>query len=397
MERSELARHLGALAPQKSGGAQIVEDEDSIRFMGAFRGALSVGGNIFLVNPAWRSQERAALDRLAGADDCGDRGWLMIPSGGSSGGLKFARHDGWTVAAAVDGFQRHFGMQRVNALGLLPLYHVSGFMAWMRSALTGGTYLPGSWKEIEAGRYPEALPDACCLSLVPTQLQRLLSSASAVAWLKGFRVVFVGGGPAWSSLLEEAVRQRIPLAPCYGATETAAMVASLKPEQFLGGLRGCGSPLPHARIDLVQGVVRISGDSLYRGYYPDWTSERSWTTEDMGEFTPEGSLVIFGRRDDMIVSGGKKVSPAEVEGALRLSGEFSDLAVIGVPDLKWGQAVVACYPAGERQPRTEKVDEALSALASFKRPKRYVAVSPWPRNAQGKIDRASLQRFVAGK
>lgn len=347
-----------------------------------------------MANPAWRPAERAELSRLMGPGKGDNRGWLMIPSGGASGGLKFARHDGGTVAAAVGGFCAHFGMERVNSVCVLPLHHVSGFMAWMRSALTGGSFLPWSWKEAEGGRYPPVAPQ-CCLSLVPTQLQRLIVSDAAVAWLRQFRIIFVGGGPAWEGLLEEAARLELPLSTSYGATETAAMVAALRPEEFLGGMRGCGSALPHARIDMVDGVVRVAGESIFRGYYPGITQERRWTSGDLGSIGSDGSLVILGRSDDLIVTGGKKVSPSEVEAALRLSGEFEDIAVVGIPDPEWGQSVVACHPGGGSAPDAVRVKASLSGLASFKHPKRYACISPWPRNAQGKINRAELMRLVA--
>jgi O-succinylbenzoic acid--CoA ligase len=106
-------------------------------------------------------------------------------------------------------------------------------------------------------------------------------------------------------------------------------------------------------------------------------------------------LVIFGRNDDVIVTGGKKVSAAEVEAALLASGEFEDVAVVGLPDAEWGQVVVACHPAGARAPRTERLARALSGLAPYKRPKRYAAISPWPRNAQGKVNRAELRILAA--
>jgi O-succinylbenzoic acid--CoA ligase len=366
--------------------------------MASFAEAIRGNRNVFLANPAWRASEREELERIVGSGkDAGDRGWLMIPSGGAGGGLKFARHDGWTVAAAVEGFRRHFDMDRVNAVSVLPLHHVSGFMSWMRSALTGGTFLPWSWKDAEGGRLPPDVPDACCLSLVPTQLQRLLTSGSSLEWLRRFRIIFVGGGPAWGTLLEDGARLGLPLSPCYGATETAAMVTALKPEQFLRGVRGCGAPMPHARIDLVGGVVRIAGESVFRGYFPGTREGDSWTTGDMGSFTPEGSLVILGRGDGVIVTGGKKVFPDEVEEALRSSGEFDDVAVIGVPDPEWGQAVVACHPSAAQPIGFERVKASLSRLASFKHPKQYVPISPWPRNAQGKIDRAELVRIASSR
>jgi O-succinylbenzoic acid--CoA ligase len=396
MERGRLAELLAPLRSGEPSGTPVIEEAEPARFMSAFAHAVQGEADVFLANPSWRARERADLLRLQVGAGRGDRGWLMIPSGGSGGELKFARHDGWTLAAAVGGFRGHFGMEQINSVGVLPLHHVSGFLAWMRSAMTGGAFLPWPWKEAESGRFPSALPPDCCISLVPTQLQRLLSSAASVEWLRRFKVILVGGGPSWEGLTEEAARLGLALSPSYGSTETAAMVAAVRPGEFLAGMRGCGTALPHARIDITDGVVRVSGESVHRGYFPGYDSGRSWTSGDLGAFGADGSLRILGRQDDLIVTGGKKVSPPEVEEALRLSGEFEDVAVIGLADPEWGQAVVACHPAGMRPPSPERVRQALSGLASFKHPKRYAGIDPWPRNAQGKIDRAELARLASG-
>jgi O-succinylbenzoic acid--CoA ligase len=90
----------------------------------------------------------------------------------------------------------------------------------------------------------------------------------------------------------------------------------------------------------------------------------------------------------VIITGGKKVQPAEVEAALRASGEFADVAVVGVPDAGWGEVVVACYPAGGRVPDRTR---AVATLARHLRPKRFVAIADWPRNAQGKLNRVALR------
>jgi len=99
----------------------------------------------------------------------------------------------------------------------------------------------------------------------------------------------------------------------------------------------------------------------------------------------------------LIITGGEKVDPAEVERVLRGTGQFADVAVIGVPDAKWGEAVVACYPEEFAPHDLEAVGRVLgSHLAGFKHPKRYVAVARWPRNAQGKVNRAELRKHAGG-
>lgn len=363
--------------------------------------ALERSGAVFLFDPKSGETEQAqfaVLTGQAGVSLPDGEGWLCIPTGGTSGGMRFARHDEQTLSAAVRGFCAHYGVDRVNALDVLPAHHVSGLMARIRCLETGGQHVEWSWKQLEAGEWPvlPAKAEGWFLSLVPTQLQRLLTNAEAVKRLREFRVVFIGGGPLWSELADAAAAARVPVATCYGMTETAAMVVAQKPEEFLAGDRTCGQVMPHARVEIVAetGLVRIAGENVFRGYWPEAELRRVFLTEDLGQLDAEGRLTILGRRDAVIITGGKKVSPGEVEAALRQGGEFDDVAVLGMPDAEWGSVVVACFPTRAQNLDTGKIEKSLSALASYKRPKRYVTVSPWPRNAQGKLNRAALLAAV---
>jgi O-succinylbenzoic acid--CoA ligase len=455
MERVELARRLLGERPSVAEASDrvVVEAREPARFRAAFADAVASGGTVFLANPDWGAAERGQFNALcsapsaqppstAGGSAAGqskilaeakgrhrpnpksetEAGWLCIPTGGSSGVIRLARHDQDTLHAAVRGFAAHFGVARVNALGVLPLHHVGGLMGWLRAELTGGIFLDGDWKRIVAGELP-VLPRAdegWFISLVPTQLQRLLARPEAVAWLRGFRAVLVGGGPVWPELVQASATVQVPLALTYGATETAAAVAALRPEEFLAGGRGCGTTLPHGRLGLgtpgasasspestdTDGAeIVVEAESLFRGYWPEWrpTEELragesgAWATGDLGFFDARGSLHVTGRRDARIITGGEKVGPEEVEAALRATGEFADVAVVGVPDAEWGEAVVACYPAadgagegGWRAPDMARVAAGLATLAVWKRPKRFVAVADWPRDAAGKVIRPQL-------
>ena len=352
------------------------------------------GGFIFLADPKWSPADRAAVARLQEKAKRRrgkvDHGWLCIPTGGTSGSIKFARHDERTLTAAVRGFCTHFDLARVNAVGVLPAHHVSGLMARVRSAMTGGEHRASDWKRIEAGQRPllPRLRGPWVISLVPTQLHRLLKSRSATNWLRGFKIIFLGGGPAWASLLDDGARAKLRVSLSYGMTETAAMVTALRPEEFLAGARSSGSPLPHARVTVTRGnVVRIAGESVFRGYFPSRKGGATFTTEDLGHIDAQGQLHLLGRRDAAIITGGKKVQPAVVEAALRASGEFDDVGVIGLPDSEWGEVVVACFPASGAKPNLKR---ASATLAAHLRPKRFVSVVDWPRNAQGKLNRAKL-------
>jgi O-succinylbenzoic acid--CoA ligase len=346
--------------------------------------AVAVGEGLFLRDPAL-TQPLPLLP----AEGPVERGWLAIATGGSSGVPRWVRHDEITLAAAAHGFARHFGLPRVCAVDVLPPYHVSGFMARVRCAVTGGGYRPWAWKDLEAGRRPDLPAGEWVISLVPTQLQRLLKDPLAVEWLRRFRAVLIGGAAMWPELADAASAARLPLSPSYGMTETAAMVTALLPEEFLAGQRSNGRVLPHAQVTVTrEGVVVIRTPALFRGYWPIWRPDDEFETEDWGAFDQRGHLQVFGRRDAVINSGGKKIHPLPVEAALRASGEFSDVAVVGVPDAEWGEVVVAFYPGASASPNLAK---AVAGLAAHERPKRFVPVADWPRNAQGKINRALLR------
>ncbi len=402
MERSELRRLLG-VAPTGARVPALILEREPERFLAAFAQAVAGDGEIFLGNPDWSAAELARARAVIASSDGSavdrGRGWLMVPTGGSSGKLKFARHDANTIAKAVQGFVQHFGLRTVNAVGVLPLYHVSGFMAWMRCVLTGGRHVAANWKDVEAGTWPELGAGDGVISLVPTQLDRLLRQADAVERLRKFRVIFLGGAPAWPELLERAAAARLPLSLSYGMTETAAMVTALRPEEFLAGERSVGAALPHARVDLSdEGVVRIGGTMLFRGYFPDWRHERKFfDTADLGTFDARRHLTILGRRDAAIITGGEKVHPAEVERVLRVVTGAAEFAVIGLPDAEWGERVVCVFPAGSDFAIARAEEAARMELSPAQRPKVFVALAEWPRNDAGKLNRARLRELAAAQ
>ena len=403
MERAGLARLLGGKASAHGARRGQIAESVPARFMEAFARAAAGDGEVFLCNPDWGALEQRQLaELLSSGPSAGFRppssedGWLMIPTGGTGGRLKFARHDTATITAAVRGFARHFGLPQINAVGVLPLHHVSGLMGWLRCGLSGGAYLPLDWKAAEAGALPKlpAKSAGWTLSLVPTQLERLMRQAPAVEWLRGFRAILLGGSAAWPALLDKAAGLRLPLAPSYGMTETAAMIAALRPEEFLAGARSCGAVLPHAQVSFdAEGTVLVGGTSVFRGYFPDWRDEAEpFVTQDGGWLDERGHLHISGRRDAVIISGGEKVNPAEVEAVLRGTGELPDVVVLGLPDAEWGERVVAAYPA-EARPDQGRLETALNRLLSpAKRPKQLIPVENWPVNAQGKVNRAEVAR-----
>src|SRR5919202_903044 len=306
----------------------LLAEPNPQRFLAAFLAAVAANCPVFLCNPNWVQQEWQQVFELVQPDlifgqvvtpphpfppspppPFSHSGLIMIPTGGTSGKIRFAIHTWETLMASVRGFHQYFGEKSVNSFCVLPLYHVSGLMQFMRSFTTGGRLIVKSFKQVEAdedceknkgvrsqnsedGSNPIAHSEFCSLnssveinpaeffiSLVPTQLQRCLQHPKLTSWLSRFQTVLLGGAPAWESLLEQARCNNIRLAPTYGMTETASQVVTLKPEDFLAGNNSCGQVLPHAKVTIHSstgeilganqtGIITIQADSLGLGYYP---------------------------------------------------------------------------------------------------------------------------------
>ncbi|MCZ0903636.1 AMP-binding protein, partial [Microcoleus sp. HI-ES] len=254
---------------------------------------------------------------------------IMIPTGGSSGKIRFAIHTWETLTASVQGFQQYFQADKINSFCVLPLYHVSGLMQFMRSFTTKGKLAIQPFKELENGQICDIEPEEFFISLVPTQLQRLLQNPDTANWLGRFHSVLLGGAPAWPELLETARNYQIKLAPSYGMTETASQIATLKPEDFLAGNNSSGQTLPHAQITIRSangeilcdnqiGNIAVNAKSLALGYYPENFADRQYfQLDDLGFFDQNNYLNIVGRSSDKIITGGENVFPAEVEAVVR--------------------------------------------------------------------------------
>jgi O-succinylbenzoic acid--CoA ligase len=412
----------------------FLADADPTHFLAGFLAACSLPHcRLVLCNPRWGSSEWQQVYAIAVPDvlwrvgsresgvgietqnfiavgerkdnDQSSTCKILIPTGGSSGQVRFAMHTWDTLAASVAGFQAYFEVDRVNSFCILPLYHVSGLMQFLRSFLSGGQFvLPQSLTEPSIAFNPADF----FLSLVPTQLQRLMSDSVAGDRLSQFHTVLLGGAPAWEDLLNRARQASLRLAPTYGMTETASQVATLKPEDFLQGRSGCGQVLPHAHIQIQDevggavaigrvGTVAIQAASLALGYYPDRFTASWFQTDDLGYFNPQGYLHIVGRKTHKIITGGENVFPQEVEAAIRATGFVKDVYVLGLPDPDWGEVVTAAYvPIASLE--SDTLQAALAQhLAPFKRPKYWIALAQLPRNPQGKVNREQLQQIITEK
>lgn len=339
---------------------------------------------------------------------------ILMPTGGSSGKIRFAMHTWTTLTASVEGFRQYFEVPQVNSLCVLPLYHVSGLMQFLRSLLSGGKLAILPFKTLLAGHCPPLPTEPWFLSLVPTQLHRLLNEPAGgktTMQLPSPMTILLGGAPAWESLLDQARQAQLRVAPTYGMTETASQVVTLKPEEFGQGRSQCGQVLPHAQVSIRDmagkllpanqiGRVVIQAKSLMLGYFPHPLKRLEYETEDLGLLDEAGYLQIVGRRDGTIITGGENVFPVEVEAAIWRTGLVQDICVVGLPHEDWGAVVTAVYtPAAVNVADEMSLAAALATaiapyLSRYKQPKHWIQVAELPRNAQGKVNRQQVMTLA---
>jgi o-succinylbenzoate---CoA ligase len=382
-----------------------IASADPIEFIAQLMSGSRLGLAIFLVNPDWGTSELAQFAQMTANVDRRHRERIMIPTGGSSGQLKFAMHTWKTLSASVWGFQEFYQVEKINSVCVLPLYHVSGLMQLIRSLLTDGHLFITDFQQLCTDR--TSITDRIALtdyfiSLVPTQLHKLL--ALDPNWLAGFHTILLGGAPPSIELLERARLARLPLALTYGMTETGSQITSLKPAEFLAGNDSCGKVLPHAKIQIESGVanhigsIEIASKSLMLGYFPDLNSCPYFEPDDLGTVDELGYLTIIGRSSGKIVTGGENVLPIEVVDVIMATKLVRDVWVVGLPDPYWGQKVAAVYvPNVLPSPLTATMltIAITGKISKYKIPKVWIPVAEIPRNSLGKVSIPQVEALAA--
>ncbi|MDJ0676724.1 MAG: 2-succinylbenzoate--CoA ligase [Calothrix sp. MO_167.B42] len=425
----ELTPYLQESNPPKI----ILAQPNPVKFLAGFIAACTAKFPIFICNHSWGKQEWQQVLELvqpdiiwapeniifsqiitwqntAMASQKSIPNRIMIPTGGSSGQIKFAIHTWDTLMASVQGFTTYFNLYQVNSFCVLPLYHVSGLMQFMRSFLTSGKLAIAPFKELEYSQIYNLDITDFCLSLVPTQLQKLLQQPTLINWLSQFYMVLLGGAPAWHELLAAARHHKIRLAPTYGMTETASQISTLKPDDFLQGKINAGQILPHANVTICNelgqklaknqvGNIYIQAKSLFLGYYQNDSqlpiTNYQFKIDDLGFFDDQGYLHIVGRNSDKIITGGENVYPVEIEAVIRATGLIVDICVIGIPDEYWGQAVTAIYVPQKNLDSHQKIIQLLKdKISRYKIPKHWIVVENIFRNEKGKINRQELKKIA---
>jgi O-succinylbenzoic acid--CoA ligase len=292
----------------------------------------------------------------------------------------------------------------------LPATYIAGLQVLVRSLVSGTDPVLADRADAET----VASSGCAHVSLVPTQLQRLLADRHAdipinrdipkplnllgplgpldplgplnpLGPLAGFSSVLLGGAAAPAALLDAARAAGIPVVTTYGMTETC------------GGCVYDGIPLDGVRVKIDDGRIWIGGPVLFSGYRGESRYDGWFRTGDLGYLDASGRLTVRGRADDLINTGGYKVVPAEVAAALRDCPGVRDAVVLGQPDPEWGERVIAVVvPADPANPPTLELLRlhVRERLPRYAAPSRVVVVDAVPLLPSGKHDIARLSREV---
>lgn len=359
--------------------------------------------NVFLTNPTWTNAQRVAAETLIARFEKSSptvRGKIFIASGGSGGKIRFIAHSRESLEASARAFIRYLKIpagKPLNCFSCLPPYHVSGLMTFVRSRVSGGKLQiakNGSFRDEAAlEKFRGAADEFWTISLVPTQLKRILGLSSGAAWLREFNFVLLGGAAVSADLIECARAENLNFGIGYGMTETASLVSLWQNGDCE---KIAGRTLPHAKISIAEtdSRIRIAADSLGETLGEDGVLMANpngvFETNDEGRFDEAGRLSVLGRADRYINSGGEKIDPKLVESALRELGA-SDAMVVGEADAEWGQRVVALLVPPFPPDVLARLRERLPA---WMLPKRIITVPAFPLDAKGKLDGAALVEML---
>ena len=304
-------------------------------------------------------------------------------------------------------------------LACLPLFHIGGLSIIFRAAICGFAVVIHDGFDADAVN--RAIDDEriTIVSVVAMMLAQMLDARIDRALPSSLRCVLLGGGSAPRTLLAKCASAGIPVVQTYGMTETTSQIATLAPEDALPRPGAAGRPLYPNEIRIVRddgseasvneaGEILARGPVVMAGYagQPEATALAivdGWLrTGDIARIDADGYLYVLDRRDDLIITGGENVYPAEVEAVLLAQPLVTEAAVIGEPDEKWGQRVVAIVRIDETAgiPVGDAIEllraHCSSHLARYKLPGEFrVVAEPLPRTASGKLRRAALREITA--
>jgi o-succinylbenzoate---CoA ligase len=407
-EAVSTARRLAARGARRD-ALVMLELAPSVELAVLFHALMKLGAVAYPINPRLPEAERQReIERaqpallLANADGMGlteadlpllgehdlDATHSLMRTSGTSGqprtvALTYGNHLWSAVGSAFN-----IGVEPTDRwLCCVPMHHVSGLSILMRSVIYGTGMVVHDGFQVDAVAESLEGDGVTIVSLVATQLARLLDAGVDLLPL---RAILVGGGPVPVDVLEEAIGRGATVVQTYGMTETASQVTTLAPMDARRKLGSAGRPLLTTHLRIKNGEILVQGPTVA----PDVTDEEGWLhTGDLGRIDDEGFLYVEDRLGDVIITGGENVVPAEVEEVLLRHPDVVDAGAVGREDAEWQEAVVAVVVSrdGADPDADELRRHCAEHLAPFKVPKHIEFMAELPRTPSGKLLRRELR------
>lgn len=288
----------------------------------------------------------------------------VLPSSGTSGAPKLVAHELSALLASAEGAIWATDLSPDDTWLLsLPLHHVAGLGIVLRTALAGAQMAFPADGEDLLRTLERTRPSH--VSLVSTQLRRLLATPQGRHALCGMSAVLVGGGPIPADLRLAAIDVGVPMVVCYGSTETAALLTVTDDPEVAGLPDAAGYLMPRRKLEVdAHGEIWVGGPSLAQGYLtekgivPIADARGLFASGDLGRVDRDGCLYVRGRRDRQFICGGENVQPEVIEAALEAIPGVERAAVVPVPDADFDLRPAA-FVAGASPVNARAVDEAL--------------------------------------
>ena len=336
---------------------------------------------------------------------------VIMYTSGTTGKSKGAKLTHQNLASNCEVLEKSWEFSNNDMLlHMLPTYHTHGLLvACNLLAMVGGSmiFLP----KFNVENALKWIPKATSMMGVPTYYTRLLDSPKFNKNLSKNIRLFISGSAPLSADTHKMFKKRTGLSILerYGMTETNMSTSNPYRGKRIAGT--IGKPLPGVELRITDrvtgkvlpndniGVIEQRGENVFSGYWEmpektreSFTPDNFFITGDLAKRDKNGYITLVGRDSDMIISGGLNVYPKEVENHIDEIHEVRESAVIGLPHPDLGEGVVAVVDLKEKLIDQKKIEDILKPkLAKFKQPKYYIFVEELPRNAMGKIQKASLR------
>jgi O-succinylbenzoic acid--CoA ligase len=306
----------------------------------------------------------------------------IIATSGTSGEAKAAVHTWGNHFYSAQGSNAIIPLVSSDRWLLsLPLYHISGIAITVRCLLSGAGLVIATGEDLNMSTAIER-SKATHISLVSTQLQRLLADEKSLPLLRSLKVILLGGSACPYVLIEHSLKLGLNIYLSYGLTEMSSQVATGKVVQIN---QPCVKILPYRQVSISsEGEILVKGEVLFKGYvagtklHLPFTADQGFPTGDMGQLDKEGCLTVTGRRDNMFISGGENIHPEEIEKALLSIQGVMEAIVVPKEDKEFGQRPIAFIKfKGDPLADDHLIRCLQSVLPRFKIP---IAFFPWPQS-----------------